>query len=64
MTVTLKAARVNIGLTQEELAKEVGVSPVTIWKWETGKAEPRLSQAKRLCDICKVSIDDIFMPEA
>lgn len=63
MTVTLKAARVNIGLTQEELAKKVGVSETTIWKWETGKAEPRFSQVKKICDICQVNIDDIFMPE-
>lgn len=33
----LKAARARLGLTQAEAAKVVGVSPRTIWQWESGR---------------------------
>ena len=32
--ITLKAARVNAGLTQKELAEKIGKSETTIIKWE------------------------------
>ena len=33
----LKEARARLGLTQAEAAKVVGVSPRTIWQWESGR---------------------------
>lgn len=33
----LKAARARLGLTQAEAAKVVGISPRTLWQWESGK---------------------------
>lgn len=62
MAISLKAARVNAGLTQTELAKRLGVSKVTYWKWEAGKAEPKVTQFDRICEICGVSKQDIFLP--
>lgn len=63
MAISLKAARVNAGLTQTEMAKELGVSTVTVWKWETGQTDPRFAQLQKFCDICKVEITDIFLPK-
>ncbi len=39
MTISakLKAARARLGLTQAEAAKVVGVSPRTLWQWESGR---------------------------
>lgn len=62
MAISLKAARVNAGLTQKEIAKRLGVSAVTYWKWETGKVEPKFSQYQQLCEVCGVKTEDIFMP--
>lgn len=62
MAISLKAARVNAGLTQEQLAEKLGVSPVTIWKWETGQSEPRFSQFKKLCEAVDIDMADIFIP--
>lgn len=64
MAISLKAARVNAGFTQTELARRLGVSKVTYWKWETGKAEPKHSQFQKLCEECGVEAQDIFLPMA
>ena len=64
MAISLKAARVNAGLTQKQLGDELGVSHVTIWKWESGKTEPKLTQFQRFCEVCGVSTSDIFLPKA
>ncbi len=61
--ISLKAARIDAGLTQAELARRLNVSETTIWKWETGKSEPKLSQFKVICDICGRSMSEIFLPE-
>lgn len=63
MALSLKAARVNAGLTQVEMAKRLDVAPVTIWKWETGKSEPKVNQFKKFCEVCGLKMDDIFLPE-
>lgn len=34
---TLKELRVKFNLTQAELSKKIGVSPVTLCHWETGR---------------------------
>lgn len=58
--ITLKAARVNTGLTQEEVAKIMGVRRETISAWEDNNKIIKLGSLKRLCDLYKKSIDDIF----
>lgn len=58
--ITLKAARVNVGLTQEEVAKEMKVSLPTIARWENESGEVRMKHALKLCELYKKNIDDIF----
>lgn len=41
-------ARKAIGLTQEQLAADVGVSKVTVARWETGAREPTLKNIYQL----------------
>ena len=38
--ITLKAARVNCGLSQKEAAKKLGIAESTLYKWESGKNKP------------------------
>ena len=47
--ITLAAARVNAGMTQEEVAKEMHVSKNTIVNWENGKVEMKPAQFKMFC---------------
>lgn len=63
MQITLKAARVNANLRQEEAAKALGISVSTLIKWEQ---QPEVISSLRQRDIAQVygiPIDNIiFLP--
>ncbi len=61
--ITLRAARVNAGITQKDAADAVGVSNKTMVKWEKGAAYPNVVQAFILCRLYGIPFDDIiFLP--
>ena len=60
--ISLAAARVNAGLTQDDVAKALKVGKQTIVNWEKGKSEPRMSQSRELSDLYKIPLDYIFLP--
>ena len=63
MKITLKAARVNIGLNQDEAAKRLGISRDTLRNWETGKTVPSISKIPNIEQLYGLSYDDlIFLP--
>ena len=45
------------GLTQEQLANVIGVSRVTLARWETGEFQPSLDYLLALSEYFGVSID-------
>ena len=47
--ISLKAARVNKNLTQEEAAKNLGIGVATLKSWEAGKSFPKQPQIERIC---------------
>ena len=51
LQITLKAARVNAGLTQVEAAKKLGKSPNTIILWENGTIAPDRANLYLLAEI-------------
>jgi len=64
MSITLKAARVNCGLTQEEAGKLIGVSQYTISNWEANKTFPDAMQILKIQDVYGVKYDDLlFLPQ-
>lgn len=58
--ISLAAARVNAGMTQEQVAKELHVSKNTVVAWEKKLTEPGISQARKLADLYKMPMDYIF----
>lgn len=63
MKITLKAARVNAKMTQDEVAKKVNKSKNTIQNYENGKSIPDIEMGKKLAAIYGVTVDDIiFLP--
>lgn len=60
--LTLKAARVNVGLTQTEVGKKLGKSKSTIIAWENGKREIDIANFDSLCRLYGVKRDDIILP--
>ncbi len=61
-TVSLEAARVNRGLTQEEAAKELGISKTTLVNWEKGNTFPDIVNFKALCNLYSVPMGLISVP--
>lgn len=60
MKNNLKVHRAIHDLTQEDLAKKVGVSRQTINAIEKGKYSPSLLVALKIARITEVKVDDIF----
>ena len=58
--ITLKAARVNVDLTQADVAKKLDVSISTIKNWEKGKTFPKPPHIVKLCELYNVTYDNIF----
>ncbi len=62
LQISLAAARVNAGMTQEDVAREMHVSKVTIINWEKGKVVPGIPEIQMLSRIYKIPQDNIFLP--
>lgn len=48
----IRSARETLLMTQEEIAVELGVTPITVCRWETGKTEPSIKARKAFRDLC------------
>ena len=59
----LKALRREKGITQEQLAEELGVSGRTISRWETGNNMPDISLLVEIAEYFDVSIPEIIKGE-
>ncbi len=55
--VILRDLRIEKGLTQIELAKQLNLDKSTIAKYETDKIEPSLTMLREFCKFFKVSAD-------
>lgn len=61
--MTLRAARVNAGLSQTEAANLLNVSKTTLVKWEKGLTFPNVPAIEKICDLYRTHYDDIiFLP--
>ena len=59
----IKELRARYDLTQEDLAKKVGVRRETILYLEKGKYNPSLKLAHEISKALKTTIDDLFVFE-
>lgn len=58
--ITLAAARVNAGLQQKQVAKDLGITNITLWKWEKGITQPNIDMAQQLAHKYGMTTDDIL----
>lgn len=63
MSITLKAARVNAGLTQVQFSDALGVSKLTVSEWETGKRRIKPIYLPAISRVLNVSMDDLVLPK-
>ena len=53
----LKEERKKAGLTQEEVAKLLGITRPAYTQYETDKTQPSIETAGKIADILKTSVD-------
>lgn len=51
----IRTLRQKTGLSQELMAKRIGIALATYKRWEYGKTEPRASEIAKLCEVLGVS---------
>ena len=54
------SARQRKGLSQEALAKLVGVSKASVCKWEMGKTYPEPRTAFGVAKVLRIRLEDVF----
>lgn len=72
MQEALKLLRLELGLTQEDLAKKLNRAYVTVSRWENGKGFPSRSNAKTILEVaqkgnasadCVAYLNEVLLPE-
>ena len=56
----LVSIRKHEGFSQSKLAELVGVSFMTIRRWESGEVIPRLDEVKKLSEVLHVTLDELL----
>jgi len=59
MLISLKAARVNAGLTQKEAAEALKIDRGTLIKYEAYKSMPNVEMARRIAELYALPSDNI-----
>ena len=55
----LRTARRSVGLTQKQLAEELGVESITVSRWERGVTAPSLARLRRIAEITETTVSDL-----
>lgn len=56
----IRNARKSLGLTQRQLAEQLGVSNTSISNWEKGLSRPDADMIQKLCDILRLQPNDFY----
>jgi transcriptional regulator with XRE-family HTH domain len=59
----LRSERKRRKWLQSDLAKAVGVTEVTVSRWETGEVFPQPLYCRKLCEVLGISLEDLFQEE-
>lgn len=51
------------GLTQKELAEQIGISDKTVSKWETGNGMPDIAYLSPLCEVLDINVNELLSGE-
>ena len=59
----IKYWRKRRGMTQQDIAKIIGVTNMGVSRWERGENMPSLDHAMMLADLLKVSVEELILME-
>lgn len=60
IAANLRYLRNRLGLSQEEVAEQIGVSRQSVAKWENGDSLPDIIKCEALADLYNVSLNDLI----
>lgn len=60
----VRANRERLGLSQEELARRVGLTNSAVSQWESGRAKPRIGVMKALSEIFGMTVSELLGEDA
>lgn len=55
--------RIALGMTQQQLAEEIGSTQQTIAQWELGKRDPRISSLLRLAEALNCNVNELIQTD-
>jgi transcriptional regulator with XRE-family HTH domain len=56
----IREIREKVGMSQNRLARDSGVSQGKISEYESGKSLPRIDSAKKIADVLNVDISELI----
>ena len=56
----LRQLRLDRSLSQQQIASALGVTKITVSRWERAQAEPSIETFQRLCKLLNVHVSDFF----
>lgn len=59
-SVRLKELRLQHGISQEELAEQIGIKRNSYSDWENGKCKPSYEKLEKIADFFEISLDWLF----
>lgn len=62
LQISLAAARVNAGMTQDDVAKKLRVSNKTVGNWEKGSVIPNAATMYTLASLYGIPENNIILP--
>ena len=57
----LAFARKRLGMTQEQMAKLIGVDQATVCLWEKKKSKPNVKILPKVAEAYRVSVEEILL---
>ena len=60
MTHRIREIRIRCGMTQQQLAEAIGITPSAVTKWETGSCQPSLENLFKAAAALGCSMDELI----
>ena len=60
MGESIRELRLELGMSQERLAREVGVTQGAVWQWEHGISTPTVARLRKLAFVLNCSVEDLM----
>lgn len=58
--LNIRPLRNALGMSQRDLAQQLGVTPAAVGYWETGARKPGMDNLLAMAELFHCSIDDLF----